>query len=522
MESNSELKRIKIAGPPGTGKTYRLVNHYLRKELEEYKTPHKEILYVGFSNATVDEARARINKVFPGNEILVRTLHSFGKRHANLPKDGLLTGSKWKDFATRFNWSNINFDGEQDDETGLVRYKDNMMKIIEYAKCKCMGIDELGAAAFELGKQDSIRNIERLEQLYQNIEDYKKNYKKYEFSDMIKKFVDDKCTPSLTAIFVDEAQDLNPLEWSMVKHLETLVERSYIAGDDDQAIYAFKGGVASTFINMTGEQDPQVNSNRVPRTVHREAVKILMNIEERLPKQWNPRNEEGEVYSNYNLENIDFNKNNWLLLTRTNKQQYPIVEYLENNNQYIESPKAKLLTTRVLRGWRIWDLLNKGEAIEVEDAKYLYRHFFKVDNGKGEIKQGFANRKSFDGFEYVTLQDLKKDHGLKIEGDWRQLKMDDDQRLHIERLLEKGEDLHLNPRIKVSTIHKMKGGECDNVIVFTDMTEHIYTQVSKRRSSKDTEHRIWFVAVTRAKQRLFYMQIDPLNKYQYIPGKDII
>ena len=26
----------KIMGPPGTGKTYRLVNHYLKKELEEY------------------------------------------------------------------------------------------------------------------------------------------------------------------------------------------------------------------------------------------------------------------------------------------------------------------------------------------------------------------------------------------------------------------------------------------------------------------------------------------------------
>ena len=87
-------KRIKIPGPPGTGKTYRLVNHYLRKELEEYKTDHKQILYVGFSNATVNEAKTRIDKVFPGNEVQVKTLHSFGKNHLGnlLEHDGLLKG----------------------------------------------------------------------------------------------------------------------------------------------------------------------------------------------------------------------------------------------------------------------------------------------------------------------------------------------------------------------------------------------------------------------------------------------
>ena len=31
------MSRTIIPGPPGTGKTYHLTNHYLRKELEEYK-----------------------------------------------------------------------------------------------------------------------------------------------------------------------------------------------------------------------------------------------------------------------------------------------------------------------------------------------------------------------------------------------------------------------------------------------------------------------------------------------------
>ena len=59
-----EVNRIKIPGPPGTGKTHRLIHHYLNKEINEYKTPQFKILYVGFSNAAVDEAKERINKLY--------------------------------------------------------------------------------------------------------------------------------------------------------------------------------------------------------------------------------------------------------------------------------------------------------------------------------------------------------------------------------------------------------------------------------------------------------------------------
>ena len=37
------IKRTIIPGPPGTGKTYRLVNTYLKEEVEKYKTPLKKI-----------------------------------------------------------------------------------------------------------------------------------------------------------------------------------------------------------------------------------------------------------------------------------------------------------------------------------------------------------------------------------------------------------------------------------------------------------------------------------------------
>ncbi|NDG31287.1 hypothetical protein EB118_14605 [bacterium] len=83
------MKRIIIPGPPGTGKTYHLTNHYLRKEIEEYKTPTIKIAYITFSNAATTEAKKRIENLFPTYDIkknfpYISTMHSLGTRQLNI------------------------------------------------------------------------------------------------------------------------------------------------------------------------------------------------------------------------------------------------------------------------------------------------------------------------------------------------------------------------------------------------------------------------------------------------------
>jgi ATP-dependent exoDNAse (exonuclease V) beta subunit len=58
------MKRIIVPGPPGTGKTYHLINNYLKKEIEEYKTSPDKIAYLTFSNAATNEAKKRILSAF--------------------------------------------------------------------------------------------------------------------------------------------------------------------------------------------------------------------------------------------------------------------------------------------------------------------------------------------------------------------------------------------------------------------------------------------------------------------------
>ena len=239
------MKRIKIPGPPGTGKTYRLINHYLNIELNEKKTVDQNILYVGFSNAAVDEARKRILNLYPGHNIQVSTLHSLGKRTLNLDSNLLLKGKTWQPFADRFGHNNLKFDSTPS-ETGYYTYEDKYLKVIEYTKNKLLG-----------GVLDDI-DVPLCKQIYQDLEDYKRDERMYEFSDMIKKFIEEGCTLSLDAVFLDEAQDLSPLQWKMFYQIESLCDRSYIAGDDDQTIYSFQGASAKEFINLEGEVDPQI------------------------------------------------------------------------------------------------------------------------------------------------------------------------------------------------------------------------------------------------------------------------
>ena len=70
-------------------------------------------------------------------------------------------------------------------------------------------------------------------------------------------------------------------------------------------------------------------------------------------------------------------------------------------------------------------------------------------------------------------------------------------------LLKRGEDLNKDPRIKISTIHGVKGGEADHVLLMTDIAPRTYREM---HSLPDDEIRVFYVAITRAKNSLHIVQ----------------
>ena len=71
---------------------------------------------------------------------------------------------------------------------------------------------------------------------------YKEELFKFDFVDLIERYIKEVEAPSLDLLIVDEAQDLTPLQWEMVDKLASNAKKVLYAGDDDQAIHRWTGG----------------------------------------------------------------------------------------------------------------------------------------------------------------------------------------------------------------------------------------------------------------------------------------
>jgi len=496
------LHRTIIPGPPGTGKTHRLME-YLDKELKT--TDPKNILYLAFSRAAVRAAKERAPE-----SVRVCTMHSLGSQELKIDTSkNLLQNEKWKGFK---NYSkicaNLSFETQIND-SGFPQYKNSHMKVIEYARNKKLSLQD---SAVELDLHFSV-NLWLTEQIYQDLITYKDHTGMVEYSDMISKFVEEDKCPPLHAVFLDEAQDLSPLQWDMFFYIEKRAQRSYIAGDDDQTIYTFQGADPSIFINLKGTEDPQIKSRRVPKKIHELAESIFPYMSQRLDKKWEPREAEGEVHTDTDFYELDFSKGTWFVLTRTNKMLQPLKDHLYSLNIRFDAKQHDLLSEDMLKAYRSWIRLNKGASIDTKEAENLYK-FFTVKGG--QVARGFASGKTFQSLNSVTLEELRAEHGLLVTGGWELLNFPDASKEYIRTIL-KSEDLMKDARIKLSTIHGVKGEEAENVVLFTDLERIIYDSALK---DSDPEHRTFFVGITRAKEKIFITNQG--YEYQYNIGVPII
>jgi superfamily I DNA/RNA helicase len=501
--------RTIIPGPPGTGKTYRLVNHYLAKEINDFHTDPKKIVYVTFSNAAAKEACKRIKHPL----LYISTLHHLGTRECNIDTTTqLLKDRKWKQFTSQSQiCRGMKFETKRD-TYGNTIHQNSHMRIITYSRSKKI---DLVDAAVDL----DLTNVELFltEQIDADLKSYKDQTGMVEFSDMITKFVEEDKRLALDAIFLDEAQDLSPLQWDMFFHIEKQCKRSYIAGDDDQTIYGFQGADPSIFINLksnTGESfvfDNQIKSRRVPRKVHAKATEILKQIDKRLDKPWEARDEEGSYKENCLLSDFNFRKDEWMILAQTNAQLREPAQFLNDLNLRYKGGQNELLPSDLLDAYRTWTRLNDGATVSGEEAQHVIKNFLR----KKQVKRGFGEGKLLDKVFTITLEELQKDHGLLVTGSWEHLHMSDDQKNYIKLLLKNGDDLTTDSKVELSTIHGAKGRECENVILYIDFGSEDENDFLAREADKDPDkiHRLFFVGVTRAKQNLYIMESTQTNFY---------
>lgn len=479
----------KIYGPPGTGKTTTLLNYV--DEYIQKGTPLNRIGYFAFTRKAANEAKDRMKQRHPNiskKELIhFQTLHSLAFHTLGMREENVIQDVHYEQIGKDLNIRVID-DG---DESGYLNFNSEYFKIINKARVKNISIED----EFNSGEWSRDVDYETLDHIYLNYNHFKKVYNLDDFTDMIDKFVrfKDRCK-TFDVIFIDEAQDLSAIQWRMFDVLKTKAKDIYLAGDDDQAIFAWAGADVERFINEPAEEIVLDYSNRIPPNVQEIANIILGRINTRKEKQYSPKKgEEGVVEHIYNMDHIDLTKDKWLILTRTTYRRDEICKKLKDSNIYHKSKYGKSIDTKLYKTILKWTELSKGKTVGLSDCKDIFDYLAEDFDEKK-----FKNKNEF------SIEDL----GYNKDDIWYDVFVNADQNecFYIRNLLANGEKLSEEPRIEVSTIHAAKGGECENVILVLDNSRKIRQSVELSIEKADEEHRVWYVGTTRAKQNLYLLK----------------
>lgn len=485
-----------VFGPPGTGKTTYLIQR-VEDALNRGTSPDR-IGYVSFTVKATEHARNQACAKFnlsPSALPWFRTLHSLAYRQTGVQRAQVMSPRHLREFGTMIG---VEIDGYLDmAEGGQLSTKrgDRMSFIDQLARVRMRNLEDEWRLS---GENTPFFAVERFSRM---LAKYKHERGLIDFTDMLVNFCSEGAAPSLDLLCVDEAQDLSTLQWRAIDRLASKAGEAIIAGDDDQAIYRWAGADVEAFIQLRGKEHPLTQSHRVPIEVQKVAKQILAKIMHRRQKTWHPRNVDGMVQRVGAWEAIDMSQGTWLVLARNRYQLEAPMTFCRENGWLFELRGDKSFDPKVYDAIRTWEELRSGKAC----AAYRVKAMVEFLSAKGMSRKGKAGISRVEDGELLTLDLLRKDFSLRTTEIWHQsLDMVSSLvREYLVAALRRGERLGREPRIRLSTIHGAKGGEADNVVVMTDLAKKSY---SNFLAYPDDEHRVFYVATTRAQERLIIME----------------
>jgi len=473
--------RYKVIGPPGTGKTRRLLNEVQR--YVDKGVQLKKIGYFAFTRKAAGEARDRFLKVkteLTKKDIkYFQTLHSLAFNTLGLKEENVMQDLNYKVIGETCGIQIKYASYEVNNWNGIFSSDSEYLSLINLARVRQI------SAMDQLDLNEHLSKIERdkLDAIEKEITSYKDVYGLIDFTDMIQKFLDKDVTPDFDVIFVDEAQDLSLIQWSMINKIEKDTNCDvWVAGDDDQAIFGWAGADVDSFINYNAEEIPLKNSERVPSTIQEIALNVINRIEEnRIDKEYFPKSETGEVFERYKLSDIDMSTGDWLILTRTKSLLKSVPTYLKKKGLFFNTAQGNSIGKSLYEDIQNWSLLQKKITVPDIQIQKIRERIVGPMN---------LSLKWYDAFN----------------------KLPDSQITYMQLLLLNGENPTEDARIKVSTIHGAKGGEATNVILFLNHTSNTLKGAKKSMSKQDEEYRVWYVGITRSMKNLYLIKSQNKSK----------
>tara|TARA_R100001126_G_scaffold102451_1_gene86658 strand:- start:3791 stop:5308 length:1518 start_codon:yes stop_codon:yes gene_type:complete len=500
---------FRIFGPPGTGKTTTLLN-MVDRALES-GVPPQSIGFLAFTRKAANEAKERAAARFrldPKKDLqFFRTLHSFALTLSGIRPEQIMQPENYAELSQamgiKLETGRVN--PLEDDVQDMVKASDPLLNLINLARLRKV----------PLRKQYNMSSIEHDWNTVNHVDRCLRAYKfesaLYDFTDMLQTFIDTghEFCPRFNLCFVDEAQDLSPMQWDIAHLIEAKTVKMYCAGDDDQAIYKWAGADVEHFLNLDGGSETLQQSYRIPANVHAVAETIVNRIRNRYPKIYKPQKEVGRCSRVAQVGELDMSNGSWLILAQAGYQLQPVATDLKSFGYLYEYRGSRSIGQKLSDAVNGWTDLQKGREVTIDTVRTIYGY---MSTGK-RVARGYKKLIGIPDDELVNIDDLQIKHGLVATKDmiWSEAmdRIAAKDRAYITALLRRGEKFNGTPRIVVSTIHGSKGGEADNVVLFTDLSP---AADSTMRIAPDDLHRVFYVGVTRTRKNLYLVEPEDATR----------
>jgi DNA helicase-2/ATP-dependent DNA helicase PcrA len=523
------LNEYHVYGPPGTGKTTRL-QHDIARAVEVHG--RDRVMVSSFTRAAATEV---IDRGVPIAKNMIGTLHSLCYRGLEAPDLAELKVDEFNASGTVYRLSAHNIDVGEASE-GFFG--------------KAAGDETMGR--YQVLRARMVPRVawsEQVEGFAKQWEGWKKECGYLDFNDLIEvardEFIGAPGGPNV--MFVDEAQDLNALQFSCIRKWGARMDRLVLLGDDDQAIYTFTGADAANLLDRgIPEENKRVlrRSYRVPRAILSLANSWIHQIQHRQAKEYEPRDADGEVRRSqdgtwkhpdgiiWDIQQQIAAGKKVMALTTCAYMLNPLIAELRSHGILFHNPY------RVTRG--AWNPVRNVEGSTLNrvlaflrgdlDPDWTYETFalwIELIQAKGILKHGaqkLIKELGADqerGMQRVESSEIRS--FFESSGPWDSFDPwsgRKEQNLewiarnaaapkskcinYIKKVVDCGNmaSLYEKPRVTIGTIHSVKGGEADVVYLFPDVSREGYDNWDAGGAQRDAVIRQMYVGMTRAKETL--------------------
>ena len=197
---------------------------------------------------------------------------------------------------------------------------------------------------------------------------------------------------------------------------------------------------------------------------------MFAQIWEFLKKEYKPKANEGRVRYHMESDSVDLAaEGSWLLLGRNVALLNQLVSMVRSQGRVYNYRGESAVNKKHAEAILAWERYRKGAEPSPDEREAIEKHLGRKDRWP-------------DTIWHEALVKIPR-----LDREW-----------YISVLRRKG-SLTKPARIDISTIHGVKGGEADNVMIMSDMSPRTWRGY---QSHPDAEHRCWYVGVTRARQNL--------------------